>query len=89
MQDRFGIFAKRRFGFHRHVGSPSLLGLSLYSPYRSHRNCLHFQRGEKRLLGDFHFADLFHAFLTLFLLLQQFAFARNIAAITFGDDVFA
>src|SRR3989344_3020425 len=50
---------------------------------------VHAQNGEKRLLRDFYGAQLFHAFLALFLFFQQFALARGVAAIAFGRDILA
>src|SRR5438093_11619273 len=42
---------------------------------------LHFQGRKKRLLGNFHFADLLHSFFPFFLPLQELAFSRYIAAL--------
>src|SRR5947199_5093909 len=42
---------------------------------------LHFQGRKKRLLGNFHFADLLHSFFPFFLLFQELAFARYIAVV--------
>src|SRR5512145_1143460 len=50
---------------------------------------LHFECGEKGLLGNFHFADLFHAFFSFLLPLQKFSLARDVAAVALGGDVFA
>ncbi len=50
---------------------------------------LRFQNRQKRLLRDFHFTELLHAFLTLFLLLEQFAFSGNVAAVAFRCHVLA
>src|SRR5215471_14618514 len=50
---------------------------------------LNFQGSKKRLLGNLHLADLFHALFTLFLLLQKLPFARYIAAVTLRCHVFA
>ena len=36
-----------------------------------------------------HITYLFHSFLAAFLLLQEFAFARYVAAVTFGGNVLA
>jgi hypothetical protein len=48
-----------------------------------------FQYRQECLLRNFDFAELLHAFLTLFLLLQKLAFAGNVAAVTLGCYVFA
>src|SRR6266849_10595936 len=48
-----------------------------------------FEDGKKRFLGNIHLADAFHAALALFLFFEQLAFARDVAAITFGQNVFA
>src|SRR5207249_11183780 len=42
----------------------------------------------KRLLRNVHLPNAFHSPLSLFLFLQQLAFARNIPAITLGQNVF-
>src|ERR1700692_4497555 len=47
------------------------------------------QNGQKRLLRDFNLSDLFHAFLAGFLLLEQLAFARDVAAVALGEHVLA
>ncbi len=46
------------------------------------------ENSHEGFLRNFDAADHLHALLALFLLLQQFAFARDIAAITFGKHVF-
>ena len=43
----------------------------------------------KRRLGNFDLAELPHPELAFFLLVQQFALAGNVAAVTFGRYVFA
>ena len=40
-------------------------------------------------MGDVDLADSLHAPLAFLLLFEEFAFARNIAAVTFGENVFA
>ena len=40
-------------------------------------------------MRDFDAADLFHPFFARFLFFQQFAFARDVAAVAFGQHVFA
>src|SRR5260370_5350921 len=47
------------------------------------------QNGQKRLLRDFNLPDLLHALLAGFLLLEQLAFARDVAAVAFGENVLA
>src|SRR6267154_5356679 len=49
----------------------------------------HFQYGEERFLRNIHAANAFHALLALFLFFDELAFARDVAAVTFGEDVFA
>src|SRR6266404_4197018 len=50
-------------------------------------SCL--QHLNKRFLRNIHRAERFHAFFAFFLFLEQLAFARNVAAVTFGGDVLA
>lgn len=50
---------------------------------------IHLQRRDKRLLRDVHLAELAHLLLTRFLLVQQFAFPRRVAAVAFRRHVFA
>ena len=45
------------------------------------------QNGKESLLGDFHVAYHFHAFFTAFLFFEQFPFAGDISAITFGEYI--
>ena len=47
------------------------------------------QRGQEGLLRYLHAADLLHAALALFLLLEELAFAGNVATVAFGSNVFA
>src|SRR5215210_8729282 len=47
------------------------------------------QRGQEGLLRYLHAADLLHAALALFLLLEELAFAGDVATVTFGSNVFA
>lgn len=45
---------------------------------------LHFQRGNERFLRDVDLAELAHALLALFLLLQKFFLTADITAVTLG-----
>ena len=47
------------------------------------------QNRQESLLRNFNVADLFHAPFTLFLLFEQLALSRYIAAVAFGGHVFA
>ena len=47
------------------------------------------QNGQESLLGDIDAADALHAFFAFFLFFQELAFARNVAAVAFGDHVLA
>src|SRR5215472_17163565 len=49
----------------------------------------HLQYCQKGLLRDFDAADALHALLAFLLFLEQFALARNIAAIALGEHVLA
>src|SRR5262245_10670150 len=46
------------------------------------------EHGQKCFLRDFNFAKLLEALLAFFLLVPQFAFAADVAAVAFGGDVF-
>src|SRR6185437_16560121 len=48
-----------------------------------------FEDGHEGFLGDIDAADALHALLAFFLLLEQLAFAGDVAAVAFGGDVFA
>ena len=48
---------------------------------------LRFKHGQKRLLRDFDFSELLHPLLAFFLLLQQLAFAGNVAAVALRGHV--
>src|SRR5438093_4053702 len=48
-----------------------------------------FEDGEEGFLRDVHLADALHAALAFFLFFEEFAFARNVAAVAFGENVFA
>ena len=48
---------------------------------------LHIQHGEEGVLGEFDVSDLFHPTFALFLAFQEFPFAGDIAAVTFGGDI--
>src|SRR5258708_5562391 len=49
----------------------------------------YFENREEGLLRDVDLADPLHALLAFLLLLEEFAFAANVAAVTFCDYVFA
>ena len=48
------------------------------------RLIVHFERGNKRVLGNVDFAELTHFLFAFFLLVEQFALAAHIATIAFG-----
>ena len=48
-----------------------------------------FQDGEEGFLGNVDAADALHAFFPFFLFFEEFAFAADVSAVAFGDDVFA
>ena len=48
-----------------------------------------FEDGEEGLLGDVDLADALHALFAFFLLFEELALAGDVAAVAFGDDVFA
>src|SRR5665213_886680 len=50
---------------------------------------IHFQRGDERFLRNVDLAELPHLLFAFLLLVEQLAFARGVAAVTFGGDVFA
>lgn len=50
---------------------------------------IHFQRSDKSFLGDFHLAELAHAFLAGLLLVEQLALAGRIAAVALRGYVLA
>src|SRR5260370_25719739 len=47
------------------------------------------QHGEERFLRNVNLADTLHAALAFFLFFEEFAFARDVAAIALGGNVFA
>src|SRR6202795_2078033 len=47
------------------------------------------EQGQESLLRNLDSPDLFHPLLAFLLLLEQLAFSRDIAAVTFGGDVLA
>src|SRR5258706_3907832 len=49
----------------------------------------HFQDGEKGFLRNVHLADALHAALAFLLFFEEFALARNVAAVALGENVFA
>src|SRR5436189_4331837 len=50
---------------------------------------VHLENREKRLLRNLDRAHLLHSLLSLFLLLEEFALSRDVAAVAFGENVFA
>ena len=48
-----------------------------------------FENGEEGFLGDVDLADALHAAFAFFLFFEEFAFAGNVATITFGENVLA
>src|SRR3989454_12214602 len=48
-----------------------------------------FQNCEKGFLRDIDLADALHALLAFFLFFEELAFARDVAAVAFGENVFA
>src|SRR5215472_3529292 len=48
-----------------------------------------FQNRQEGFLRNVHPANALHAFLSFFLLFKQLAFARDVAAVAFGEHVFA
>src|ERR1051325_8826 len=48
-----------------------------------------FEDGEEGFLGDVDATDALHALLAFLLLLEEFAFAGDVAAVALGEDVFA
>src|SRR5690349_24002426 len=52
-------------------------------------SAIHLQRSNEGFLRDVDLAELPHLLLAFLLLLQKLAFARDVAAITFGGDVLA
>src|SRR5271166_2889735 len=44
---------------------------------------------EEGLLRDVHLADAFHALFAFFLFFEEFAFARDVAAVALGQHIFA
>src|SRR6266849_882366 len=48
-----------------------------------------FQNGEEGFLGDIDLADALHALLAFFLFFEEFALTRDVAAVAFGQNVFA
>src|SRR5215472_10075151 len=53
------------------------------------RSAIDLQRGNKSFLRDVDLAELPHLLLAFLLLLQKFAFARDVAAVAFRGDVLA
>ena len=50
---------------------------------------VHFEGGDEGFLGNLHFAELTHLLFALFLLVEEFAFTADVAAIAFGGYVLA
>jgi len=50
-------------------------------------SAIHLQRGSERFLRDVDLAELPHLLLAFLLLLQKFAFARDVAAVAFEVGV--
>ena len=48
-----------------------------------------FQYGEESFLRDIHAADALHALFAFFLAFEELAFARDVAAVAFGENIFA
>ena len=48
-----------------------------------------FQNRQKGLLRDVYLADALHPLFALFLLFEQLAFAGDVSAVAFGNDVLA
>ena len=65
------------------------LSLQKSSRLVSERLFIHLQHRQKRFLRNLYAADFLHPLLAFFLFFEQFAFARDVAAVAFGDDVFA
>ena len=53
------------------------------------RSLIELQNGQERLLGHFDRSDLLHALLSFFLFFEQFALARDIAAVALCRHVLA
>ena len=51
------------------------------------RLIVHFERGNKRVLGNVDLAELTHFLFAFFLLVEQFALAAHIATIAFGRHI--
>src|SRR5688572_22259876 len=49
----------------------------------------HAEHRQEGLLGNLHRAELLHALLALFLLLEELALARHVAAVALGENVLA
>src|SRR5579872_761801 len=47
------------------------------------------QNGEEGFLGNIDLADALHALFALFLFFEEFAFAGDVSAVAFGENVFA
>src|SRR5262245_7913235 len=50
---------------------------------------IYLEHSQESFLWNFNLADALHALLALLLLFEQLALARDVAAVTFGQDVFA
>ncbi len=58
-------------------------------PERKQLSAVHFQGANECFLGNVHFPELAHLFLTRLLLLQQLLLARRVAAVALGRHVLA
>ena len=48
---------------------------------------IEFEHSKERLLRHFHIANLLHSFLSSLLLLEQFAFTRDVTTVTLRRDI--
>ena len=70
-------------------GSGTSGGVAMGTRPGAVRVSVHLEDGEERLPGDLHRPHLLHALLSLFLLFEEFALARDVAAVALGQDVLA
>src|SRR5262245_8437726 len=59
------------------------------TPYSLLSSVIYLEHSQESFLWNFDLADALHSLLALFLLFEQLALARDVAAVTFGQDVFA
>src|SRR5437773_8468375 len=69
--------------------SSSEVHLSVSSGLEQRTSLINFQHRQKSLLWNLHPADLLHSLLAFLLFLEQFALARDVAAVTLRDHVLA